>query len=200
MENSVKNCSNMTEDTLYIEIGSSKYIEFIKNLILIAKKTNSPSICCECWCFLTNSQLISHRKDHHKNRKTPSHYATEANFRALAEEKHVWIIGSIQEIKVLFAKPLASNQEKIKSKALKSNMEGSKVSVQESKVVIEESKVAEKESKTTMQTSKELTLDKATTEDEDESILLAEFLKKHREKIRNSAQIKLIKLKILSNQ
>ena len=85
MENSVKNCSNMSEDTLYIEIGSSKYIEYIKNLILIAKKTNSPSICYECWCFLTNSQ-------HHKNRKTPSQYATEANFRALAQEKHIRMI------------------------------------------------------------------------------------------------------------
>ena len=65
-------------------------------------------------------------------------------------------------------------------------MDESKVSIQESKVIIEESKVAEKESKTTMQTSKEITLDEATTEDEDESMLLAEFLKKHREKIRNS--------------
>ena len=77
MENSVKNC---TEDTLYIESGSFKYIEFIKNLILIAKKTNFPSICCECWCFLTSNQLKSHRENHHKNRKTPSQYATEAKF------------------------------------------------------------------------------------------------------------------------
>ena len=48
-----------------------------------------------------------------KNKKTPSLYGTEANFIGLAKEYNSFgQIDRIEEVKIVFAKPLASNQTK----------------------------------------------------------------------------------------
>ena len=118
-DNLMKVCCNTSEEAIYMEIGSNRYQEYLKNLALLPKQTNAPSICTECWCFLTNSQMKKHRADHAQFRKTPTQYASEANFKALAKDKHIRSVGdSIHEIKVLFEKPLGSNQDKTADKSV----------------------------------------------------------------------------------
>ena len=48
-----------------------------------------------------------------KNKKTPSQYGTEANFLGIAKDyNHFRLIDGVEEGKILFIKPLASNQTK----------------------------------------------------------------------------------------
>ena len=82
----IKNCSNSTEEAIFMVVGGSKYLECIKMLAKTALTTNAPKICVNCWCFVTYSQFKAHRIDHLKNKKTPSQYGTEANFLGLAKE------------------------------------------------------------------------------------------------------------------
>ena len=103
---SIKNYSNLTEETILMVVGASKYLECIKMLAKTVLATNSPNICVNCWCFVTCSQLKAHRIDNLKNKKTPSQYGTEANFLGIAKDyNHFRLIDGVEEVKIFFAKP-----------------------------------------------------------------------------------------------
>ena len=65
----VSSCSTSSEEAAYTQVGS---IEYVKNLEILKKKSNAPSICTQCWCFMATKQSKSHRADHIKNRMTAS--------------------------------------------------------------------------------------------------------------------------------
>lgn len=168
----IKLCSNTEEEAKYLEIGSTRYLEYIKNLALIPQQTNAPNICIGCWCFMSNSQMKAHKEDHKILKRTPAQYATEANFKTLAKEKsHSRMLADkTEEIKVLFAKPLASHQNKIaisSSASLPNNVVESGVS----KKLTEELKVDQ------------VKIEDYGEADEEEDILLDAFLRRNKEKI-----------------
>ena len=180
--NYIKLCSNIEEDAKYLEIGCSKYMDYIQNLCQISKQINAPNICIDCWCFLTHSQIKSHKIEHKDSKRTPKQYCSEANFRALAEEKkHLRVIGDKKEIKILFFKPLGSTQ--IKNLPLTStNVSQETLKETESKL-LKSNPSEEKKSLNITEKGISENIENDLYNDIDDEILLANFLKNNREKL-----------------
>ena len=72
---------------------------------------------------MANTQSKSHRADHIKNRMTASQYCSDSNFKALAKQfKQIREADNLEEIKILFSKPLKSNQTKGNQEETKSHI------------------------------------------------------------------------------
>ena len=96
-----------------MQIGGAKYSDFIKHLEIIKKQSNAPSLCAQCWAFMSASHSKSHTVDHKEYRMTASQFCSEANLKALGKKhKHIREIDNVEEIKMIFSKPLKSTQKK----------------------------------------------------------------------------------------
>ena len=105
--------SNNTEEVVYMQIGGAKYSDFIKHLEIIKKQSNAPSLCAQFWAFISASHSKSHTVDHKEYRMTASQFCSEANLKALGKKhKYIREIDNVEEIKIIFSKPLKSTQKK----------------------------------------------------------------------------------------
>ena len=142
--NPVLLCSNNTEESVYMQIGGAKYSDFIKNLEMIKKQSNAPSLCAQCWAFMSASHSKSHTVNHKEDRMTAAQFCSEANLKALRKKhKHIREIDNFEEIKMIFSKPLKSTQKKESKDESKKIRETQEISEKSDNIISEKKNTKE---------------------------------------------------------
>lgn len=99
-----------------IEEGTTEFQEYMSKLKADANQSNSKSLCCFCWCRLTNYQKQRHTPIHEKGIRSPAKYSDADYFKALAKEfAHVQVIdGKIFYPKIKEGPTFSAQTKKLK--------------------------------------------------------------------------------------
>ena len=85
LQNSQDQGKATKETNQLLEDGSPELQEYITKLKTESTQSNAKSLCCFCWCRLTNYQKQRHTSSHEKGIRFPLKHSDMESFKQLAK-------------------------------------------------------------------------------------------------------------------